>query len=52
MTDNFVATAEGLKLTREELVQLAKNSFLSSWLPVAKRNEMLARVDAYVAEQG
>jgi len=51
MTDNFVAIAEGLDLTREELVQLAKNSFLSSWLPETKRNEMLARVDAYVASQ-
>lgn len=49
MTDNFVATAEGLDLTRDELVQLAKNSFLSSWLPIAKRNEMLESVDAYVA---
>jgi len=49
MTDNFVATAEALNLTREEIIQLAKNSFLSSWLPEKKREEMLGKIDGYVA---
>ncbi|MFK8056386.1 MAG: adenosine deaminase [Saprospiraceae bacterium] len=52
MTDNFLATAEGLDLSRAELVQLAKNSFISSWLPAEQKEEMLEKVDAYVAAQG
>jgi len=49
MTDNFVATAEALNLNRAEIVQLAKNSFLSSWLSKEEQKAMLKKVDAYVA---
>ncbi len=50
MTDNFMATAEALDLSRAEIVQLAKNSFLSSWLSIEEKKAMLRKVDAYVAE--
>ena len=47
ITDNFLATAEALNLTKAELTQLAKNSFSSSWLPAEKKAEMLEKVEAY-----
>ena len=49
MTDNFMAIAEALDLSKAEIVQLAKNSFLSSWLSEAEQKAMLKKVDTYVA---
>jgi adenosine deaminase len=44
---NFVAVAEALALTKAELVQLARNSFLGSFLSDAEKSRHLAAVDAY-----
>ena len=33
LNDNYIATAEALSLTKAEVLQLAKNSFLASFLP-------------------
>jgi adenosine deaminase len=49
MTDNYLATAKALSLTKSDLVQLAKNSFLSSWLPAEKKVEMIGKVESYAA---
>ena len=47
--DNFVAVAEALSLTRAEIVTLAKNSFLGSFLSDAEKSRTLKVLDAYAA---
>ena len=47
--DNFVALAEHAGLSREDLVQLAKNSFDASWLTPARRAAYIAQVEEYAA---
>lgn len=37
LNDNYIATAEALSLTKTEVLQLAKNSFLASFLPESTR---------------
>lgn len=44
--ENYLRTARALGLTRAELAALAKNSFLSSWLPDAEKARLCAAVDA------
>ena len=47
--ENFRATAEARGLSREQLVTLARNSFLGSFLPQDEQARHLAAIDAYVA---
>jgi adenosine deaminase len=49
INDNFRAAAEGRGLTREQIVTLARNSFLGSFLPKADIARHLASIDAYAA---
>ncbi len=44
--DNYVAVAEGLGLTTDDLVKLARNSIEASFLPDAERDLLLAELDA------
>ncbi|MDD5302550.1 MAG: adenosine deaminase [Elusimicrobia bacterium] len=46
---NYRDTARALGLTRAELVTLARNSFLSSWLGGAEKTRHLAAIDRLVA---
>ena len=48
IADNYRAIAS--LLTREDLVTLARNGFLGSFLPPAEIARNLAAVDAFVAE--
>lgn len=48
--DNYLAAAEALNLTREELVTLAANSFEASFVRVEERQALLAELDEYVAK--
>ena len=47
--ENWRATAEAIGLTRGELVALARNSFLGSFLPKPEIEARLAEIDAYGA---
>jgi len=47
VADNLVAVAEALDLDRNEIVQLARNSFLSSFLDDADKRRRLADVNAF-----
>jgi len=49
VNDNYRAAAAGRALTREDLVTLARNSFLGSFLTEAEKAAQLARLDAYLA---
>ncbi len=51
VADNYLRTAEALDLTRSEIVQLARNSFLGSFLPSEAISGHLAAIDAYVGAQ-
>ena len=46
MNANFNAVAAGLALTKDDVVQLAKNSFTGSFLPEAERVRWCAAVEA------
>jgi adenosine deaminase len=46
---NFVAIADALDLTRDEIVQLARNSFTGSFLPAAEQASHLAAINAWAA---
>ncbi|MWV48617.1 adenosine deaminase [Rathayibacter sp. VKM Ac-2803] len=48
IADNYAAL-EAAGFTREELVQLARNSVLGSWADADAQEALLARIDAYVA---
>lgn len=46
---NYQAACQALGLTREDVVKLARNSLLAAWLPEARRETLLAELDAFVA---
>ena len=43
MNENLIALERGAKLTRDELVQLARNAFAISWLPHDERAAYVER---------
>lgn len=47
MNENFMAVAEALNLTAEQIATLAKNSFTASFLDNKSKAEMLAKIDDY-----
>jgi len=47
--ENFVQVAEAVGLTRDECIQLARNSFEGSFLNEAEKARRIAELDAYVA---
>lgn len=49
VNENLVALQEAANLTRDEMVQLAKNGFTISWLPDDEKTRYLSAVDAYAA---
>lgn len=46
---NFIAVADALDLTRDEIITLARNSFVGSFLDAAVKARHLAAIDAWVA---
>ncbi|MDB5971571.1 MAG: adenosine deaminase [Hydrocarboniphaga sp.] len=49
LVDNYLAVQRALDLSREQLVQLAKNSFEASWLDAASKQRWITAVDNYAA---
>jgi adenosine deaminase len=47
LAENYLAVHEALQLTRNDLIRLARNSFIASFLPQAQKDEWLRRVDEY-----
>jgi adenosine deaminase len=52
VADNLVASAEALALDDDEIVQLARNSFLASFLGEEDKRLRLAEVDRAATEWG
>ena len=46
---NYSAVQLALDLSRDDVVALARNSITASWLPDARRNQLLAELEAFVA---
>jgi adenosine deaminase len=49
MNENFNAVQEAVNLTRDEIVQLARNAFTVSWLAPEDRDRYLDSLEAYAA---
>ena len=47
MNENYSQIASALNLTKEQITQLAKNSFKSSLLPNVEKEEMIKQVEHY-----
>ena len=50
VNDNYLAVARALKLELSELVVLAKNSFLGSFLEVEEKQKYLKMIDDYIVK--
>ena len=50
MSENLAAVGAAAPLTREEVVQLARNAFTVAWLPPDERDGYLAALDEYAAD--
>ena len=47
VNDNYLAIAKALNLSKEDICQLAKNSFTASFLDEEKKKEMIEKVEKY-----
>ena len=47
--DNYYALAQKYDLTKEQIVALAKNSFVASWISEQQKAFYLAELDEYLA---
>ena len=47
VADNYIGTAEALGLTADQMIQVARNSFVASFLPEAERQQHLDAIDAF-----
>lgn len=51
VNQNYIDTQKALKLTKEEIYQLAKNSFQYSFLPENDKTTFIAELDAYYLDE-
>jgi len=51
LNENYLAVAEALNLTKEQIVRLAKNSFAASFLDKTEKKKMMEKVELYYQEQ-
>ena len=47
--ENYLAVQKAFNLNREDVYNLAKNSFIASFLEAPKKKEMIAKLDEYVS---
>ena len=52
VNENYLAICKALSLTKEDVVQLAKNSFEASFISSEKKEEFISRIDEYVESKG
>lgn len=48
MNENYLGVARALKLSKEEIGQLAKNAFTASWLSEEQKAHWISRIDSYI----
>jgi adenine deaminase len=49
VADNYVGTADALGLTADQMIRVARNSFVASFLPEAEQQQHLDAIDAFVS---
>lgn len=49
LVDNYMAVAQALDLSRDDLVTLARNSIVACFLPEHEKNALLVELDSYLA---
>jgi adenosine deaminase len=49
VADNFIRTAQAVNLSRDDIIQLAKNSFTGSFLDKPSVAKHVAAIDAFAA---
>lgn len=47
MTRNFIATADALQLTQDDVLQLARNAFVASFVPAEQKQRWLNELEEY-----
>lgn len=47
VNENYLETAQALNLSKDDIYQLAKNSFIGSFLNEDEKKDMLNKVDDY-----
>jgi adenosine deaminase len=52
VNDNYRAVQQALGLSRDEIVTIARNSFIASMMPEAEKRRALADFDRAVADGG
>jgi len=50
VTENYLAIQKALKLTRDDLYQLARNGFEAAFLEADEKKKLIKELDAYFAE--
>jgi adenosine deaminase len=50
VNENFIASQQAFDLSKQELYQLARNSFLASFLPTSEKNRFIAELDTVVSD--
>jgi len=50
VADNYIGTATALDLTAEQMVQVARNSFVASFLPEGEQQQHLDAIDAFSSD--
>ena len=48
MNENFLATQEGLQLTKEDLYRSVRNSFEATFLDDAEKERLITELDNYM----
>jgi adenine deaminase len=49
VADNYVGTAQSLGMTADQMIQVARNSFIASFLPEAEKERHLRAIDAFAS---
>ncbi len=52
VNENYVAISEALRLGKEDIVQLAKNSFNASFISEQEKKKFISKIDEYVGSKG
>lgn len=50
INENFIETQKALNLTREEIIQIAKNSYLSAFISEEEKHAGIQEIDQYVRD--
>jgi adenosine deaminase len=52
VNENFIALQDAANLTRDDILQLARNAFAVSWLAPEERERYTDALDAYATDTG